>query len=157
MVPWPEIMTTAVSGRTRFISARVSSPSMPGIQMSRKMTSGVSSCSRAIASSPEPTAVTRYPSSSRTPLKVVRIARSSSTIRMCSPGIAAPASGLHRRGHRPPGGQLDDEAATVRRVVLDPDGPAVIGDDLVDDRQAEPHAGGLGGEVGHEEALAVLG
>jgi hypothetical protein len=59
MVACPEIITTAVSGRRCFISARASSPSIPGIQMSRKTRSGASSTRRAKASSAELTEVTR--------------------------------------------------------------------------------------------------
>ena len=59
MVPWPEIMTTVVSGRRRLSSARVSRPSMRGIQMSRKTRSGISSATIFRASAPEPATLTR--------------------------------------------------------------------------------------------------
>src|SRR5437899_687110 len=175
MVPWPEIITTVASGRRRFISASVSSPSRPGIQMSRKTRSGFSSGRSATASAPVPTAVTRYPSSSRTPRSDDWIDGSSSTIRMCSPAIpillAPPqaerrwraedvltghASCSHGRG-RARDGQVHHEATAARRVVLDVDQPAVLGHDLVDDRQAEPHAARLRREVGLEELVLVLG
>src|SRR5204862_7353456 len=54
-------------------------------------------------------------------------------------------------------GQVDHEAAAVGRVVLDADVAAVIGDDLVDDGQPEPHPGGLGREVRQEDAVTHLG
>ena len=43
-----------------------------------------------------------------------------------------------------------------RRVVLHPDRPLVVGDDAVDDREAEAGAAPLGGEVGEEELLLRL-
>src|SRR5439155_4107534 len=53
-------------------------------------------------------------------------------------------------------GHLDDEPAAARLVVLDMDRAAVLGHDLPDDRQPEPHARGLGREVGQKELLLVL-
>src|SRR5688572_23962104 len=151
MVPWPGIMTTATSGRTRLMPASVSRPSRPGIQMSRNTTSGDSSASTPRASLPLPTAVTRYPSSSSTPRRLDWMARSSSTIRMCSPGML----GLHGGGSAR-GRQLDHEPAAARVVVLDADRAPVLGDDLLHDGQPEPHAAGLGGEVRLEQLLLVL-
>src|SRR5215475_6354741 len=148
MVPWPEMMTTVTSGRRRFISASVSNPSLPGIQISRKARSGTSSVSWVSASAPLPTAVTRYPSSSRTPRSADWIAGSSSTIRMCSPAMGhSGLSGLHGRGDAGHW-QLHDEATAPRLVVLDPDDAAVLDRDLVHDGQAQPHAVGLRREVG---------
>src|SRR4029450_13108281 len=154
MVAWPEIITTVVSGWRCLISASASRPSMPGIQISRKMRSGVSSASLVRASGAEPTAVTRYPSSSSTARSVAWMARSSSTIRMCSRGMLD----LHRRrgASESARGRLDHEPASRGVFVLHPDAAAVLGDDLVHDGEAQPHAGGLGGEVGDEEPLLVL-
>src|SRR5262245_16226042 len=173
------------SGRVFLTSARVSRPSMRSIQMSRKVRSGSSSAKNRTASAPLPTAETRYPSSSSTSRRVDRMAGSSSTIRMCSPATlpllavlqAQARSRAHGCARRPryfppspsvimSGGldrggsarhrQLHHEAGAGRLVVLDPDRPAVLGHDLVYDRQAQSHARDLRGEVREEESLAIL-
>src|SRR5215510_3681889 len=59
-------------------------------------------------------------------------------------------SRLHRDGGAGDG-DFDDEAGALGLVVLDPDRAAVLAHDLVDDRQAEAHAGHLRREVGQEE------
>src|SRR3989441_12586738 len=70
--------------------------------------------------------------------------------------LAGHALGLDRRGGARHG-HLDDEPAAARLVVLDVDRAAVLGYDLPDDRQPEPHARGLGREAGQKELLLVLG
>src|SRR3954470_25003532 len=47
--------------------------------------------------------------------------------------------------------QLHREHRPLRRVVLDADRPLVVGDDAVDDGEAEAGAAALGGEVGEEK------
>ena len=83
MVPWPEIMTTSVSGRRSMISERISSPSRPGILMSRNVRSmSGSAASAARPLSPSSARVTSWCSNRRTRSRLSRMATSSSTIRI---------------------------------------------------------------------------
>ena len=51
--------------------------------------------------------------------------------------------------------QLDNESRSARRIVLDPDVPAMVGDHLVHDGQAQPGSPFLGREIGHEHLVSI--
>src|SRR5229473_7636805 len=53
--------------------------------------------------------------------------------------------------------QADDDRCALVRAAGDGDLAPVLFDDLFDGRQAEPGAGGLGGEAGLEDLADVLG
>src|SRR5437899_12985384 len=55
------------------------------------------------------------------------------------------------------GRQADDDGCALVRPAGDGDLPPVLFDDLLDGRQSEPGAGGLGGEAGLEALADVLG
>src|SRR5439155_17618037 len=70
---------------------------------------------------------------------------------MMAPRAAAPrASGGIGR-------QADDDRRALVWAAGDGDLPLVLFDDLLDRGQAEPGAGGLGGEAGFEDLADVLG
>src|ERR1051325_11699859 len=52
---------------------------------------------------------------------------------------------------------LDDEACARGLVVLDPDGGIMFGDDMADNREPQTGAAILGGKIGQEEFLLVVG
>src|SRR5881628_3814325 len=55
------------------------------------------------------------------------------------------------------GRQADDDGCALVRAAGDGDLPPVLFDDLLDGRQSEPGAGGLGGKAGLEDLADVLG
>src|SRR5688572_29379364 len=73
----------------------------------------------------------------------------------CGGLAAAGAELVARAGDR----ELDEEAGAAERGAADRDASAVVGDDPVDDGEAEPGAAGLvlGGEVRREDPVADVG
>ena len=149
-------------------------PSISGSQMSRTTRSGTSSPIRASASRPvrrrRAAGTPRRPGCRRASSGCPARRRRSGCgrrpwLRRCSSGRARrrrrapprrPPASRDRRSAPAQHGQLDREPGPARRVVLDPDAPAMVGDDLVHDGQAEPHPRRLRREVRMEHAVAQV-
>src|SRR3972149_2242514 len=86
--------------------------------------------------------------------RVRRISNSQPQARHPRPALAG--GGVHA-GRRDRPGKLEDHARAAGAVVLVADLAPVLGHDLVYDGQPQAGAGALGGEVGEEQAVAVLG
>ena len=90
---------------------------------------------------------------------------SSSTIRMRGDFIAVDhavdarfASGGQRLlSHRADGGNFDGEARAAGLIVFDANAGVVFGEDVAHDREAQTGAAALGGEVGQEQFLFLVG
>src|SRR5262249_44344340 len=147
-VPWPEMMITSGGFTSSRTFCKVSSPSMPGSQISSRTTSNGLFWIASRHASPLAAAATVWPSSSNTPCRDSRIAASSSTMRMLS----------MRNLDRLCGGiagewKLKYKAGAYRFVLLDPNRTMVFFHDAAHDRQAETSATFLRREVGQEQLL----
>jgi len=76
--PWPEIITTGMSGFSSSTFCRTSMPSIPGILISHKITSKSLVCNSSKALNPSSASSTWYFSNSKMSFKVLRMLRSSS-------------------------------------------------------------------------------
>src|SRR5438094_9729151 len=146
IVPWPDIMTTGmVSCPLAAHSLSSVIPSVSGIQMSSRTRSGRAR-SRSRRASPALSAtITWCPSSARISDSSSRIPTSSSTTRICAISLRRFRQGQQYAHRRAAAGPILDRHAAV-----------VLIDDLLYDRQPEPSAAGLGGDVGLEDARHQL-
>src|SRR5258708_353590 len=148
MVPWPEIMITSGGLSRSRIFSRVSSPSMPGSQMSSSTTSNTVLRSRSRLASPLSTDAAEYPSSASTPASDSRIPGSSSTMRtLCMLGTCR--YGCVLGNHR----QLDDEPGSHWLVLFYPDRTMVIFYHPAHNRQTQPSAAFLGRKIRQKKSL----
>src|SRR5471030_559613 len=128
----------AVAGRERS-AARVSRPSIVGIIMSSRMTSGVSSCAFRTPSTPLPASITSMPPTRlRLSRAIDRMSASSSMIRIFIALNQHRASEprLDHAGQRP---DSEPEGAAASFLALDADRAAMLLDDRLADGQ--PQAG----------------
>ena len=181
MLPWPEIITTGASTRRSRSRASVTSPSMPGSQMSSTIASYGARDTRSRHASPE---------SDR--LDVIALVAQHAAQRAAHAGLVVHDEdvGFHgfgvsfgsASGSRlaswlstvpavrkiPPSCEAERSCSTIRpavdrehrarrHVVGDLDAAAVLGDDAADDGQAEAAAAPLGRIVRHEQLVAVGG
>src|SRR5579864_2475042 len=141
-------MMTSGGLSSRRIFSSVSSPSMPGSQMSSKTTSTAVLDSRSRQASPLSAEEAEYPSSARTPARDSRIPASSSTMRTLGM-LSGCGYGAGLRNDR----QLDNEARTNRLVLFDANGSVMVFDDTAHNGQSQAGAAFLGGKVGKKQLL----
>src|SRR5215831_14194191 len=141
------MMTSGALSRSR-ICCKVSRPSIPGSQTSRRTRSKPALRNSSRQRSPLSATAALYPSSSSTPLRDCRIPASSSTMRMlCMQLCICPRNRLGCDG------QLHHKLRAYGSVFFDADRAAMIFNDSADYREPEPGSSLLGGEVRQEEAF----
>src|SRR6266567_827568 len=162
--PWAVTMMTMISSSNSLVFSSTSRPEMPGIWISRRTSSGCSSRTSFRASSPLPAVRTSYPCFLRFCSRDQRIRCSSSTTIIFAFLIGAPLCLNGRLRHprhgksRLPGAglELDVKDRPLAVFAFDGKDPAVLGDELVTDGQAETGALGLGGKERREDFLQDL-
>src|SRR5689334_20159313 len=151
MVPWPEIMMTSGAFSSSRTFSSVSSPSIPGNQMSSRIMSKDFFFRSSRQASPLAAADVLYPSSSRMPCSDSRIADSSSTMSTLSIGDAR-RCGRRTCGQR----QFDHEPRAHRMVFFNPNRAVMVFDNPADNRKPQASAPLLRGEVWQEQTLLHL-
>src|SRR5438477_1800947 len=144
------MMTSGAFSISRTFS-RVSSPSIPGNQMSSRIMSKDFFFRSSRQASPLAVADVLYPSSSRMPCSDSQIADSSSTMSTLSIRDAR-RCGRRICGQR----QFDHEPRAHRVVLFNPNRAIVIFDNPADNRKPKASASLLGGEVWQEQTFLRL-